>query len=552
MTGPAMSSIGEQDPDDEAVARFAGGGPVDLLLTAAAGCGKTEALARRAAKLIRAGHVRSHQRVLAATFSNKARDNLSSRIRRQLTNRQQGLVSVQNFHGIAWRIVSAHGAVIGLDVSELARPTKRDHKERQDRAGINWGNRTDVEALLRAAKGHRQTDDEVFAEIEASGNRAALAYEKLLRADGRIDFDDLLRHAGRVLQDRHVAFGYQQHFAAVIVDEVQDLSVTQLEMVQQLGGNRVTYSGDAGQGIYSFAGAEPGAVFADLEARAVEKFVLTRSFRSSPAVLAAVNALTAVQDGPSLRCADPSAWDETAQCFTEAFRTLHDEATFIAAHVAPLLTPGVTVGVLARTGPRLNVLRVALDEAGIPFTDWSAPLGDARVLMDLRRECAAAVATATKGNGDPVALLEQRCQNLHGENDLEGRDAVSEACAALRDLMGKHGISLAAALARCRTAKPTDAPVGPGLHLLNAHLGKGQEFDHVVVAGLEEGILPDFRAQNDPQGLAEELRTLTVMVSRARCSLLVTRSNDVPSSRGGSWIREPSRWWAVLQAVALI
>lgn len=552
MTGPNADSTDEQDPDDEAIVRFAGHGPVDLLLTAAAGCGKTEALARRTAELIRAGHVRSHQRILAATFSNKARDNLSCRIRRHLTIRDRGLVSVQNFHGIAWRIVSAHGAVIGLDVSELARPTKRDHRERQDRAGINWGNRTEVETLLRVAKGRRQSDDEVLGEIEASGDRVALAYEKCLRAEGRLDFDDLLRHAGRILQDRNVAFGYQQHFAAVIVDEVQDLSVTQLQMVQLLGGTRVTYSGDAGQGIYSFAGAEPGAVFADLESRAVEKIVLTRSFRSSPAVLAAVNALAELQGRPALRCADPSAWDESARFSAEAFTTLRGEAAFIAEHVAPLLTPGLTVGVLARSGPRLGVLRAALDELGIPFTDWSAPLSDARVLMDLRRECAAAVATASKGHGDPVALLEQRCQDLRGENDLEGRDAVGEACAALRDLMDKHSISLVAALARCRAAKPTDAPVGQGLHLLNAHLGKGQEFDHVVVVGLEEGILPDFRAVDNSQALAEELRALTVMVSRARCSLLVTRSDDVPSSRGGSWIREPSRWWTVLQAAALI
>lgn len=549
MTCPVGCTI-EQDPDDEAVARFARQGPVDLLLTAAAGCGKTEALAKRTAELIRDGHVRPHQRILAATFSNRARDNLSSRIRRQLTTREQGLVNVQNFHGIAWRIVRAHGSVIGLEVSELARPTKRDHKERQDRAGITWGNRADVEALIRAAKCRRQTDDEVLAEIQASGDRVALAYERLLRDDGRLDFDDLLRHAGRILQDRNVAFGYQQHFAAVIVDEVQDLSVTQLQMVQLLGGNRVTYSGDPGQGIYSFAGAEPEAVFADIEVRAVEKITLTRSFRSSPAVLAAVNALTELQDRPALRCADPTAWDETALLSTEAFTTLHNEAAFVADHVARLLIPGVTVGVLARTGPRLGVLRAALDGAGVPFTDWSAPLSDARVLMDLRRECTAAVATASQSKSDSVALLEQRCQDLRGESDLEGRDAVSDACAALRDLMDQHSIGLVAALARCRAAKPTDEPVGQGLHLLNAHLGKGQEFDHVVVAGLEEGILPDFRAVNDSQALAEELRTLTVMVSRARCSLLVTRSDDVPSSKGGSWMREPSRWWTVLQAAA--
>jgi DNA helicase-2/ATP-dependent DNA helicase PcrA len=384
--GPAQSDPGPADPDDVAIELFAGLPPVDVLLTAAAGCGKTEALAQRTAGLIRAGHVAPHQRILGVTFTNKARENLQSRIRRQLTLREQGLVMVRNFHGLAWRIIAAHGDIIGLDLATLTQPTKRDHAARQVAAGINGRNRNDVAATLRIAKSRGQTNEEVLAELEAAGDPIALAYERALQASGGIDFDDLLRLAGRILQNNDVAHGYQQHFAAVLVDEVQDLSVPQFEMVQLLGGDRVTYAGDSGQGIYTFAGAEPETIFADINGRATDSFELTRSFRSSPAVLAAVNALTALHGQVPLRCADPSKWGEDAVCSTESFATLSQEAAFITQHVTRLLTPGATVGVLARTGPRLATLRGALDASGVDYADWSAPLSDANTLTSLRRE----------------------------------------------------------------------------------------------------------------------------------------------------------------------
>jgi len=541
------------DPDDAAVAEFVALDPVNVLLTAAAGCGNTEALAVRTARLVSSPHVQPQQQVLAATFSIKARDNLRTRIRRELGLRKRGLVVVQNFHGVAARILLAHGRTIGLDPETLVVPQRRAHSARQAQAGITWANRDQVEAVLRSAKGSGQSDEEVLATLEAAGNRVALTYERLLRSENAIDFEDLLRHAARILQNDEVALGYRKHFAAVVVDEVQDLSLTQLRMVQHLGSDRITYAGDIGQGIYSFAGADPEAVFEDISFRVTARYTLTRSFRSSPGVLRAVNALARLQSAEPLRCAEPDRWPESATFSTQAFENLQSEATAVVAHVLALLAPGITVGVLARGGPRLRVIRSALENGQIAYTDWSAPLGDARTIQLLRDHASAAISSAGEHGIPAVELLQDRCHQLLSEDDVDSRDAVAESCHALRDLMAEHQIDLRSALARCRTAKPLEAAVGPGLHLLNAHLGKGQEFDHAVVVGLEEGILPDFRSVSDPAAVAEELRTLIVMVSRARGSLLVTRSADVPAPNGRpTWLREPSRWWHCLEGATLL
>jgi DNA helicase-2/ATP-dependent DNA helicase PcrA len=563
------------DPDDVALEQFVTLGPVEILLTASAGCGKTQALAARTAQLVAEGHVQPHQRILAASFSKKARDNLRTRLSKQLSVRQMGLVTVQNLHGVATRVLLAHGRMLGLDMAELTLPTKPLNRRLRQAAGVTWANGDAVDEILWSSKGNCQSDDEVLAVVEASGNPIALKYELLLRGENAVDYDDLLRHAGRLLQLEQVAFGYRQHFAAVVIDEVQDLSMCQLRMVQQLGADRVTYAGDPAQGIYSFTGADPDAVFADVSARCAESFVLTRSFRSSPDVLRAVNALVALQGAPSLRCAKPSGWGPSAGFQTREYSTLAKEADDVVSYATSLLSsadipvpdagaaaaattgiaagPAVSVGILARVGPRLRVIRAVLDAQDVQYTDWSAPLGDAHVLAQLREHAAAAVSLAGSGSLAASDALEQLCSDVLAADDVDGRSAVTEACDALREIIALEGVSLKAALKRCRVPNPLAAPVGPGLHLLNAHVGKGQEFDHVVAVGLEDGILPDFRAKDDAAAMAEELRALTVMVSRARASLLVTRSADVPApGKNSSWLRDPSPWWATLEAAALI
>lgn len=535
------------DPDDAALARLAELGPSNALLTAPAGCGKTEALAQRAAGLVRAGHVTSPRKLLAVSFSNKARDNLRSRLRQHLRGHEVPRVTVANLHGLAARIVRAHGTTIGLSPDSLVLPTRGAHRRRQGKAGITWANRDEVEAVLRNAKAGEYTDDEVLARVAESGNGIALRYEETLRTEDALDFDDLLRHAARILAIDDVARGYQAHFAAVLVDEVQDLSMQQLRIVQRIGQDRITYAGDYGQGIYSFAGADPDGVFAAIKARDPVVFQLTRSFRSSPQVLRAVNALGALSGAPALRCADPLAWGPDAQFSMRTFPNVEEEASTVLARVQSLLTPGATVGVIARIGSRLDAMRRASEAAGLSFTDWSAPLHQVEALRRIREHLSLALSAHPDDSHAAMSALERLCIDACAKDDVDTQDEVHEACAELRRLVDA-GLSLQKAVERCRPLEPGDAPVRPGLHLLNAHLGKGQEFDHVVLVGLEEGIIPDFR-QTRPEEVEEELRTLMVMVSRARKSLLITCSATVPITSGWPKPRVPSRWWRTLESV---
>lgn len=98
-------------------------------------------------------------------------------------------------------------------------------------------------------------------------------------------------------------------------------------------------------------------------------------------------------------------------------------------------------------------------------------------------------------------------------------------------------------MASCRVTDH-NAPVSPGLHLLTGHRGKGQEFDWVIVIGMEQGHVPDFRNVSDP----EELRVLHVMVSRARYGLVLTYSRQTMTAHGW-WASQPSHWLGPLRSV---
>ena len=87
-----------------------------------------------------------------------------------------------------------------------------------------------------------------------------------------------------------------------------------------------------------------------------------------------------------------------------------------------------------------------------------------------------------------------------------------------------------------------DAPIAPGVHLLNAHVGKGQQFDWVFIPGFENGHIPSFLAGNRKSELLEEQRILLVMLSRARHGVVVSRSKTLLSKRGSIYEPDKSPW----------
>jgi DNA helicase-2/ATP-dependent DNA helicase PcrA len=527
--------------------RFADLGIENVLVIAPAGCGKTEALAARVESLVRRELITPPRKALALTFSNKAKANLAARLRSTLGSGWGRHVDVMNLHGFSARIVSAHGKMIGLD-PELEMPEKVWYGRAVASVGVNYTNSASFESDMRSAKTGAVDDATVMQRLEAIGNPQAIAFERLLREEMRLDFSDLLRHGRRILEVDQVRDLYRGHFAVVLVDEVQDLSWNQFELAHEIAADRASYAGDPAQGIYSFAGAEPSRVFAAIEAEAAETIRLNQCHRSSPAVIRAVNTLAERMGSTMLECAAPARFPDGGSVATVRASSPHDEASVLVDNALRLVdeNPDGNVGFIVRRGARLDALRRELDVRHLSFEDWTSPTHVPQVVELLYRHVVIAEESAPMADEQLLRLEELSAESME-DWDIDLRGELAAACEELGNLI-EQGMTLRQSVQSCKRASELDAPVGTGFHLLNAHIGKGQEFDWVIVVGLEDGHVPDFRANGDA-AKQEELRTLHVMVSRAKTGLAITTSEQTETKYG---LRSavPSPWWACLETTA--
>jgi DNA helicase II / ATP-dependent DNA helicase PcrA len=515
-----------------------------LLVVAPAGCGKTEALSLRVENLIDQGHVVAPRRVLALTFSNRARENIRERLANYLRPEQmRTLVTVSNFHGLAARLIRAHGNVIGIP-PEVGIP-KTDWVTRvcRDELGLGYDAVDHVNALLREAKLSPRTDAEVLAYLRSSGSRSAVQVEEKRQAEGRVTYDDMLRLAELILTNEQVADLYRKHFAAIVVDEFQDLTPQQLRVVQRLGAGRTTYAGDLAQGIYTFTGADPQAVLVEIRSETAHEIVFAESHRSSPAVLDMVNALAPTVGGQTLTCAEPDKWPGGGVAGTVSFADVHEEATWIVNLCKKILlrAPGHRIGVVARYHTRRTTLDAAFaNDAEVPSFRWDQPFVDKAIVDPFR----AALRRADPRAAARSASVRDYLWALVGGakiQDPSQRESMSDAVAWAADQYS-DGTEFNELAARIITLDGSSVLTTAGVHLLSGHSGKGQQFDWTIVAGLEEGTIPFFKATTS-DALLEEARVLSVMISRARHGVVLSRV----SSHSG-WQKRPSRFLQPLQA----
>lgn len=284
-----------QDPEQNAAITSKA---ANLLLTAPPGCGKTDVLARRAATLI--PQLLPGQRILALTFSNKARENLRARLSEVLgTSALYRHMTVRNYHGHAMEVVRAHARTLGVPAHSMEHPSRKQLKELERRATQMRQPEPSQAAVRQAlneledAKRAEFDDPTLLGYLELFAEKLTYQIEADRQQRGELHYGDLLRLAQLALGVETIAKLYQNHYGAVLVDEFQDLTPQQLEIVLRTCTTSRTFAGDQFQGIYSWAGARPIEVSDTLAALCTEHITLTRSYRSSPAVLEAVNAVAA-------------------------------------------------------------------------------------------------------------------------------------------------------------------------------------------------------------------------------------------------------------------
>jgi len=518
-----------------------------LLVVAPAGCGKTEALALRIQGLIARGDVVAPRRILVTTFSNRARDGIRERLSAYLTpNVIRDRLSIANFHGVAARLFRAHARTIGLD-PEMVMPEGNWVLEQCREGNLSFQESSAVQRILQQTKLEKLSDSEVMERLTQLGNRKAIEYEKRRLSENRLTYDDLLRSAELILANDEVAELYRQHFGAVVVDEFQDLTPQQLRVVNRIGFGRTTFAGDLAQGIYGFTGAKPAEVDAAIRSETSTEIRFAESHRSSPVVLTMVNSLDELTGGDELSCADPDSWPSGGLAGAVGFMTAEQEGRWAAATAVAILSraPRQRVGIIARTGPR----RRFADSAVAQYNDYQSFRWDDGVMdTDTARLLKAMLKTIDSTRvleaDNPIEYLREAI-TFDAIPEPRTRESVHDALGWTLDLLN-DGETPAAIRMRIVIGDTGTLLTAPGIHLLTGHVGKGQQFDWVIVVGADEGTVPDFRAESQAE-LLEEARVLSVMISRARHGVIVTNALAVPAANGRVFNRDPSRFLRYLQ-----
>jgi len=508
----------------------------DLLVVAPAGCGKTEALAFRVQGLIERNEMLPSRKVLVVTFSLRARDNIRERLQTYLPGSAlRDRVTVANFHGFAARLFRAHANVLGAN-PDLLLPDSDWVGEEIRRRGLGWDEKRAIEDIFRDVKQTSSDDDEVLLKLEQHGNENAVSIERERVLQGRLTYDDLPRMAELILANEKVAELYRAHFGAVVVDEYQDLTPQQLRIVMAIGRGKTTFAGDLAQGIYGFAGADPTAIDEEIRARCTSVVELTESHRSSPAVLALTNALLPLTSGVPLTSAAPDSWPGGGLAGTVSHQSASAEAAWMTqvAGAIHAHAPQQRIGILTRTGPRRRQIDEAFAATALPTMRWDDPLLDTDTVRAARALLLRVKMHDFREALDKMAYLREAA-NLDAIVDPDVRKNLNGVIVWAHDLL-LHGVPVEDVRRRVRAGDSSQLLAAPGVHLLTGHVGKGQQFDWVFVAGLEEGVLPDFRSDD----LNEEARILSVMISRARHGVVLSHANAVPTASGYDKQRSPS------------
>ena len=567
VTGASDPLLAPLD-DDQRVVAEALIGPVCVL--AGAGTGKTRAITHRIAYGVASGAY-DPARVMALTFTSRAAAELRARLRalgaggvQARTFHAAALAQLNHFWplvvgGSAPRVLEYKGRLLG-EAAERMRlrvdvPTLRDVASEIEWRKVSVLGMDDFERRVasRGAPGDL-TAEQLFALIAG--------YEQLKDERRMLDFEDvLLATAGMIEAEPSVAMQVREGYRHFVVDEYQDVSPSQQQLLDLwLGGRRdLCVVGDASQTIYSFAGATPEYLLG-FERRYEDATLvrLERNYRSTAEIVDVANRLMRGRAG-ALRleavAATGSAEPTTSRAdaappvepvvleFPDELAEARATATRIRERIDAGIRPEA-IAVLMRVNSQSAILERALDDVGVS----SRVRGAARFFdqPEVREAVHALRAAALTIAGEPLfksvsdvlRSLGWTVQPPEGPGAVRARWESLNAIARLVD-DAPDGTTFRAFADDLRArAEAQHEPTVSAVTLATLHSAKGLEWDEVHIVGLTEGMLPIAYAKGF-DAIDEERRLLYVGITRARRRLALSWARASGAHRGE---REPSRF----------
>jgi DNA helicase-2/ATP-dependent DNA helicase PcrA len=337
-----------------------------------------------------------------------------------------------------------------------------------------------------------------------------------------------------------IAAAVRSQYRYFVVDEFQDVSPLQFELLNLWLGNRrdICVVGDSAQTIYSFSGATSNYLedFASYFPEAAA-FELRNTYRCAAQITAAANQVLAATKQNNLRLVPVK--DEKGTFAIWQTETDHEQAKRVAADIAKKIASGVSardIAVLFRINAQSEAIETELAHSQVAYN-----LRGAERFFERREVRAALIALKTVIPSEE-AVSEQTRNALSGlgwsPTAPSGRSAREtwESLDAIIGLSHEFDSATMADFVRELEQRQTieHVPSANVVTLATVHAAKGLEWEHVYVIGCSDGLFPLTHA-NTADELAEERRLFYVAVTRAASSLTLTwakaRNDEVRASR---------------------
>lgn len=353
-----------------------------LLILAGAGSGKTRVLTYRIAHLIEDCGVNPWN-ILAITFTNKAAGEMRERVDRIVGYGSES-VWVSTFHSACVRILRRYIDRLGYDTNftiydtedqktvmkDVCRRLELDSKLYKERA---------VLSVISNAKNEYISPNEFQLQVRGDFRmekmaQAYLEYQKELKKNNALDFDDLLVKTVELFQScPDVLESYQERFRYIMVDEYQDTNTVQFKLISILAKkyHNLCVVGDDDQSIYKFRGANIKNILDFEEVFPDAKVVkLEQNYRSTKHILDTANAVIAHNRGRK----EKALWTENGEgepVFFQQFQTGYDEAEYVAGEIRKKVKNGEgeykDFAVLYRTNAQSRLFEEKFLYANIPY-----------------------------------------------------------------------------------------------------------------------------------------------------------------------------------------
>lgn len=353
-----------------------------LLILAGAGSGKTRVLTHRIAYLIEEKGVNPWN-ILAITFTNKAAGEMRERVDRIVGFGSES-IWVSTFHSTCVRILRRYIDRLGYgtnftiydaddqktlmkDVCKHLQLDPKIYKEKN------------LLAAISSAKDEMISPDEYELNAVGDYNKQKIAkayreYEKQLKANNALDFDDLLVKTVHLLQTQpDILEYYQERFRYIMVDEYQDTNTVQFKLIHILAKKyrNLCVVGDDDQSIYKFRGANIRNIlnFEDVfeDAKVIK---LEQNYRSTENILNAANGVIRNNVGRK----DKALWTEKGEGESirfEQFDNAYEEAEYVLSDIRSHVREGIRSyndhAILYRTNAQSRIFEECFVTANIPY-----------------------------------------------------------------------------------------------------------------------------------------------------------------------------------------